>query len=105
MTLHGAIILGVWVVCLPVAFRVVLRAMLAEAHPPDALIAILCAVASAIMALSVGPLIVAYKLATFVWTGDDVLAFTRALAGESRESKRNRLRREIEELDEELGLS
>lgn len=108
MTLHGAIILGVWVAAWPFAFRALARAFLHEFTYDDELDGIDAAfsllIAAAFAAIG-APAIVAFRAAQRIYTGDDVAAFARRIAGESREARRARLEREIEQLDRELGLS
>lgn len=108
MTTLGVFVLGFWVGCLPFAFRALARSFLGgftygTRHDPG--YAAFAVFFAAVFASAAAPAIVAFRAAAAVWTGDDVVALCRWLAGESRDSRRARLQREIEQLDRELGLS
>ena len=100
----GVVFLALWIVCFLPAFRLTFRAM-QEDFVGDAVDVAMGISLAALVAALGGPLIVGGVLVARGLAGGDPKVFARKLAGESRADRRDRLRREIEELDRELGLS
>lgn len=98
----GLVILILYVVTLVPAFRIVFRALAGSVSSVDRVDIAFISICAGLCALMAAPLIVVYHLVTRGIKDPAVLV--RKIGGEGKEERRERLHREIEQLDRELDL-